>query len=85
MSKKPPRSGNARAKVSESKVAMNYRLSPAKIARARKILGTTTATATIEEALDLVVFRGELTDGITRAFGISIDEHFPDATSKRRR
>jgi hypothetical protein len=73
------------AKVSESKVAMSYRLSPAKIARARHILGTATATATIEEALDLVIFRRELMDGLEAASGIDIVEAFPDASPKRRR
>ncbi len=75
------------ARVSEPKVAMSYRLSPAKITRAQRILGTKTATATIEEALDLVVFRRELTDGLEAAFGIEIAEAFPDpapSTRKRR-
>lgn len=65
-------------RVSESKVAMSYRLSPAKIARAQAILGTSTATATIEEALDAIVFRRELTDGVERAFGTLIADAFPD-------
>lgn len=82
--KKPARPGAAR-KVSEAKVAMSYRLSPARIARARKILGTTSATATIEEALDLVVFRGELIDGVAQAFEVPIVEQFPDGRSKRGR
>lgn len=64
---------------------MSYRLSPAKIARARQVLGTTTATATIEEALDLVVFRSELVQGARQAFGIPIDAWFPDARSRRQR
>ena len=73
------------AKVSEAKTAMSYRLSPAKIARAKHILGTPTATATIEEALDLVIFRRELMEGLEAAFGIDITEAFPDASPKRRR
>lgn len=84
MPKKSKTPGKTSSRVSESKVSMNYRLSPAKIARARKVLGTSTATATIEEALDLVVFRAELTDGIGRAFGMSIDEAFPDGHKRRR-
>lgn len=83
--KKPARPRSAARKVSEAKVAMSYRLSPARIARARKLLGTTSATATIEEALDLVVFRDELIDGVTHAFGVPIAERFPDSRSKRRR
>ena len=68
----------APARVSEAKVAMSYRLSPAKIKRAQKILGTSTATATIEEALDAIVLRHELSVGLDRAFGMNIVEAFPD-------
>jgi Arc/MetJ family transcription regulator len=70
--------------VSESKVAMSYRLSPAKIARAQAILGTSTATATIEEALDAIVFRRELMDGVERAFGTPIVDAFPDDGARSR-
>ena len=78
-SAKPP------AKVSEPKVAMSYRLSPAKISRAQRILGTKTATATIEEALDMVVFRRELMDGLDAAYGIAIESVFPDSTTTARK
>lgn len=84
MARKPSRSPARPARVSEAKVAMSYRLSPAKIARAQDILGTATATATIEEALDLVIFRRELTEGLERASGIEIAEAFPDPAPKRR-
>jgi hypothetical protein len=40
---------------------------------AQKILGTETATATIETALDMVVFRQELIDGADAMFGADID------------
>jgi hypothetical protein len=82
MAKKYPKRRKAPSKVEEPKVAMSYRLSPAKIARAKAILGTSTATATIEEALDMVVFRRELTDGTRRAFGIPIVEAFPDGADE---
>jgi len=78
------RKSSAAKAVSESKVAMSYRLSPAKIARAQRILGTRTATATIEEALDLVAFRDELTSGLDQAFGLSVEDAFP-ATGRRKR
>jgi hypothetical protein len=39
------------------KVPRTFRLTPGKLEEAQKILGTATATATIEEALDMVVFR----------------------------
>lgn len=69
---------DAAARVSEVKVAKSYRLSPAKIARAQKILGAPTATATIEEALDMIVFRQELLDGTRAIAGLEITTVFPD-------
>ena len=55
------------------------------VATAQRILGTSTATATIEEALDMVVFRRELIDGLDAAFGIEITAAFPDPPSRRGR
>lgn len=78
MEKKYKRRSKAPARVSEAKVAMSYRLSPALVARAQKILGTPTATATIEEALDAIVLRRRLSAGLKRAFGVNIIEMFPD-------
>ena len=72
--KKPDRPG----RVSEAKIAKTYRLSPRKIAAAREILGAPTATAAIEEALDLVVFRRELLDGTRAMRGLEIEQPFPD-------
>ena len=85
MSTKYPKSSKPPARVSEAKVAQSYRLSPARVARAQEILGTPTATATIEQALDLVVFRQELVGGLDRAFGLPIAEAFPDGGGRRRR
>ena len=45
------------------KVQKNFRLAPDKIAAAQRILGASTATATIETALDLVILRQNLMDG----------------------
>ena len=73
------------ARVSEAKVAMSHRLSPAKIARAQSILGTPTATATIEEALDTIIFRRVLMEGLDRASGVPIANAFPDRTDGPRR
>ena len=64
------------AVVSE-KTPKSYRLSARKIAAARKVLGTSTDTATIEEALDLVLFRKELVEGTAKMFGVPI-ESFDD-------
>jgi hypothetical protein len=47
-------------------------LSPAKVAAAQRILGTPTATETIEAALDLVVFRDELVAGTRALLGTDI-------------
>jgi hypothetical protein len=78
MAKKYPAGRKSARRVSETKTPMSYRLSPAKIARAQAILGTATATATIEEALDLVIFRSELMEGANLAFGLPIRDAFPD-------
>ena len=48
----------------------SFRLAADKIKRARKVLGTRTDTATIETALDMVVFRQELLDGLGAMSGI---------------
>jgi hypothetical protein len=83
MARKKPRKTPSR--VSEPKTAVSYRLSRDRIARAQKILGSATATATIEEALDAVVFRRELMDGVRRTAGLPIIEAFPDGDDGRRR
>ena len=85
MPKKPGKASKRPARVTEPKVAMTYRLSRGKIARAQKILGTPTATATIEEALDMIIFRRDLMEGVDRAFGLPIAEAFPDRGGSRRR
>ena len=50
-------------------VRKNLRLTQSKINKAKKILGTKTETETIEQALDLVVFRKEVLEGIDRIAG----------------
>ncbi len=60
------------------KVPKTYRLAPEKIAAAQRILGAATATETIEQALDLVVFRQELLAGTRRLLGLTIAS--PDAS-----
>jgi hypothetical protein len=85
MGKKYQSKATPAKRVEEPKVAMSYRLSRDKIARAQGILGTATATATIEQALDLVVFRRELADGVESAFGIPIRDTFPAPGRRKRR
>ncbi len=53
----------------ETKVPKTYRLSPRKVEAAQRILGTPTATETIETALDMVVFRQELMEGTQAMLG----------------
>ena len=67
----------ATARSSGTKVSKTFRLAPTKLAAAQKILGTATATETIETALDMVVFRQELLDGTRALFGVTITS--PDA------
>ncbi len=50
--------------AAEPRVRKNFRLSQAKIDRAKKVLGTRTDTETIEAALDLATFGAELAEGI---------------------
>lgn len=57
---------------SSRKVSTTRRLSPEKVAAAQRILGTRTATQTIETALDMVVFRKDLLDGSRALFGLTI-------------
>jgi hypothetical protein len=65
---------------SESAVARkNYRLHQAKIDRAREILGTTTETETIEQALELVAFGDRLLAGVDRMRGKRLADVFADA------
>lgn len=47
----------------------NYRLQQSKLDAARRVLGTTTETETIERALELVVFGERLASGTARARG----------------
>ena len=66
-------------KTSESKSrgprkeSRTFRITAGRIEAAQKILGTTTATATIETALDMVLFRDELVEGAKRTLGLDID------------
>ena len=51
------------------KVRKNVRLSQDKLTRAQRLLGATTETDAIQQALDLVAFRHEVTTGVRRLAG----------------
>ncbi len=55
-----------------AKVPRTFRLAPEKIVAAQRILGTATATETIETALDMVVFRRRLVAGTAAMLGVAI-------------
>lgn len=59
----------SRAKGTQRKRPRNFRLDEKKIQEARRILCTPNDTATIEAALDLVVFRDEALAGIREIGG----------------
>ena len=56
----------------EERVSRTYRLRLSKLKAAKRALGAATATETIEQALDLVVFQHELVDGTRAMLGIDI-------------
>ena len=57
----------------DEKVPKTFRLSSAKIAAAQRALGAATATETIEQALDLVVFRAGLIAGTRAMLGVHLE------------
>lgn len=69
--RKKQKARSRRGAVSE-KAPKTYRLSPARIAEAQRILGAPTATAAIEQALDMVVFRKEIVEGTAAMYGVRI-------------
>ncbi|MBK7833863.1 MAG: hypothetical protein IPJ56_16245 [Gemmatimonadetes bacterium] len=60
------------ARRSSRKASTTVRLSPDKVAAAQRILGTRTATETIEAALDMIVLRKALLDGTRALYGLTI-------------
>ena len=60
------------AQARETKVSRTFRITPGKVEAAQEILGTETATATIETALDMVLFRQELIEGTVALEGAAI-------------
>lgn len=68
----------AARKPPSRKVPKTYRLAPERIKAAQRILGTATATETIEQALDMIVFREELMAGVRSLRGLQITSPDPD-------
>ena len=56
----------------------NLRLHQTKIDSARAILGTATETETIETALDMIVFRKELIEGVRALRGLDLRDVMED-------
>jgi hypothetical protein len=68
-----PRPRKPARRVKEArKVPKTFRLSPTKIRAAQRALGASTATETIETALDMVVFRESLIAGTRAMRGVDI-------------
>jgi hypothetical protein len=64
------------ASVAEAPRKKNFRLHQSKIDRAMEILGTRTETETIEQALDMLVFRDRLVQGVRNMRGAGLEDIF---------
>jgi hypothetical protein len=64
--------------LAETPRKKNFRLRQSKIDEAMKVLGTKTETETIEQALDLVVFRQSLVEGVRAMKGAGLVNLFDD-------
>jgi Arc/MetJ family transcription regulator len=69
----PVEKASARRPSREGKVRKEFWLDQETLRRAQKILGTATKRETVETALDLIVFRRELLDGLQALSGLQID------------
>jgi len=56
----------------EPRVSRTFRLPLSKLAAAKRALGASTATETIERALDLAVLQRELIDGTRAMLGVNL-------------
>jgi hypothetical protein len=74
--REPPAVYEASPAEEEAAMRKNYRLRQSKIDRAMRVLGTGTETETIERALELVVFRGELVEGVRAMRGAALEDPF---------
>lgn len=69
---------NATRVAKEQPRKKNLRLHQSKIDEAKTILGTATETETIETALDLVIFRRELVEGVRAMRGANLVNLFDE-------
>ncbi len=82
--KQPPKKRRGAGEVREAAAAdgvepparKNFRLRQSLIDRAMKALGTRSETETIEQALELVVFRQALVDGVAAMRGAGLADVF---------
>lgn len=61
-----------RTPAREPRVPRTFRLPLSKLRAARRALGAATATDTIEQALDMVVFQRQLVDGTRAMLGVDL-------------
>ncbi|NOT56385.1 MAG: hypothetical protein HOP18_17440 [Deltaproteobacteria bacterium] len=61
-----------RSRQTPPKMTRTFRLTPKKVVAAQRVLGTKTATETIETALDLIVFRQKLVAGTAAMLGVDL-------------
>lgn len=81
-SKSRGKSSRRAGRVSETIVRKNMDMDARKLEAARRILGTATDTETVDQALDLVVYRAEVMDALDRlAAAGGLVEVFPDNVS----
>ena len=71
-SSKPARQSAARRAAHEGKVRKEFWLDPQLLAEAQAALGAATERETVELALDLVAFRGELLAGAKALRGLPL-------------
>ena len=65
-------------RTTEPRVPRTFGLPLSKLRAAKRALGAATATDTIEQALDLVVFQRQLMDGTRSMLGVPINPPDPE-------
>jgi Arc/MetJ family transcription regulator len=78
MSKTPSPTRKPRARKSQVR-RKNLNIDQGKLDRVRKVLGVRTETEAVDQALDMILFREELLEGIDRIAGSGGVENFFDA------